>query len=82
VYDLPEVLALDDALIAGMNDLPEEGVKAAAPGAYLVDVFPWMLYIPDSLAKWKKDLKRRYNMYCEMYGRLFRDVEKRIVSNL
>ena len=28
--------------------------RAAAPGAYFVDLFPWMLYLPTWLAPWKQ----------------------------
>jgi hypothetical protein len=80
VYDLPENLSLNHSVIAGMNDLSEEAVKAAAPGAHLVEFFPWMLYIPSSLAKWKRDAQNRFKKYCELFGGLFRDLEKRLAS--
>lgn len=32
--------------------------RVASPGAYLVDIFPSMLHIPDFLAPWKRYLKR------------------------
>lgn len=33
--------------------------RVGSPGAYLVDVFPWMLHIPNFLAPWKRDLTDR-----------------------
>jgi hypothetical protein len=31
--------------------------RVASPGAYLVDTFPWMLYLPDCIAPFKRELK-------------------------
>jgi cytochrome P450 len=31
--------------------------RVGSPGEYLVDIFPWMMYIPDLLAPWKRYLK-------------------------
>lgn len=42
-------------IIAIVHELERVG----SPGAYLVDIFPWMLYIPDFLAPWKRDLKAK-----------------------
>lgn len=33
--------------------------RVGSPGSYFVDVFPWMLRIPDWLAPWKRYLKRK-----------------------
>jgi hypothetical protein len=82
VYDLPEILSLDDSIIQSMNELPEEAIKAILPGAYLVEFFPWMVYIPSFLAKWKRHAQARFEHYSELFGGLFRGVEKRIVSRI
>jgi hypothetical protein len=80
VYDLPETQSLKDAKIEAMNELTELTLRAALPGAHLVELFPWMMYIPSFLAKWKRDAQRAFKKFSEFFGRLFLDVEKRIVS--
>jgi hypothetical protein len=80
VYDHPEDLLPKNSIIDGMNELPDEILKASEPGAHLVEFFPWLEYIPSFLAKWKRDARERFQRYTNLYGELFRDVEKRIVS--
>ena len=53
----------------------------ASPGNYLVEFFPWMLYIPESLARWKREANAGYRFFSEMFIGMFHDVEIRIVSH-
>ncbi|KAB5523150.1 cytochrome P450 [Coniochaeta sp. 2T2.1] len=54
--------------------------RVGSPGAYLVDIFPWMLHIPDFLAPWKRYLKAQQKVdeafFTEMVDRTKRDLEK------
>ena len=50
------------------------------PGNYLVEFLTWMVYIPSSLAKWKRVAEKRNKEYSDMAMGLFRDVEDRIVT--
>ena len=59
----------------------DKGVEYTAPGDYLVEFFPWMLYIPLSLAKWKRGAKEGYRFFSELFIGMFRDVETRIVRH-
>jgi hypothetical protein len=80
VYDIPELVSNKDFIVKEMNKMADEIAKAAAPGAYLADFFPWMLYIPSFLAKWKRDAEGKFKKYCDLSGDLFRQVERRIVN--
>lgn len=33
--------------------------RVASPGAYLVNLFPWMMWIPERLAPWKRYLRKK-----------------------
>ena len=46
-----------DPLVQRVNDSVKKAALAVNPGAYLVDFFPAMLWLPDWLAAWKKDGK-------------------------
>jgi hypothetical protein len=80
VYDAPVLQSHHDSSIAGVNDFIGRLVHAANPGAYFVEYFPWMKYIPSSIAKWKRDAEAWYEKDSEMFEGLYGDVEKRIVS--
>lgn len=53
--------------------------RVASPGAYLVDIFPSMLRIPDFLAPWKRYLKAQQRrdeaFFTEMVERTKKDME-------
>ena len=48
-------------------------------GNFLVEFIPWMLYIPSSLAKWKREAKEGFHFFSELFTGMFRDVKTRIV---
>ena len=54
-------------------------LEYASPGNYLVEFFPWMLYIPSSLAKWKKEAREAYHYYAKIFEGMVHDVQHRIV---
>jgi len=60
-------------------DIVHELERVGSPGAYLVDIFPSMLRIPDFLAPWKRYLKARQRQdeafFTEMVDRTKRDMQ-------
>ena len=82
LYDLPTVSSADDSTVTTINKFVEQMVDYANPGNYLVEFFPWMLYIPSSLAKWKREAKERFRYYSEFFLKMFCDVENRIASSI
>ncbi|KAH9022271.1 cytochrome P450 [Lactarius pseudohatsudake] len=57
-YRLPPVESNDDPVIVGIVDHVQRVGHELEPGARLVELFPWMRYIPSRFAKWK-----RYTQY-------------------
>ncbi|KAI0046797.1 cytochrome P450 [Auriscalpium vulgare] len=54
-YDLPSIDSIEDPNLAKIDALIDRLAKATAPGARLVEMFPWIVYIPRRFAKWKRD---------------------------
>ena len=82
LYDLPTVYSADDSTVTIVNRFAEQLVDYANPGNYLVEFFPWMLHIPSSLAKWKREAKEGFKYYSEFFLKMFHDVENRIASSI
>ena len=82
IYDIPTVSSPDDPTVKNINRFMDIFVDYASPGNYLVEFFPWMLYIPESLAKWKREANAAYRFFSGLFTRMFHDVEIRIVSHL
>jgi len=47
VYDYPTLKTVDDPTVKNIEDFMLRMTDAMKPGRYLVDIFPWMLYIPE-----------------------------------
>ena len=48
MYDYPTLKTEDDENLKGSRILINRMSAASAPGAYLVEAMPWMLYIPET----------------------------------
>ena len=79
VYDLPMVSSTDDPTVVKINRLLEIGIEYGQVGKYLVEFFPWMKYIPSSVASWKRLAEEQHREYSGMFVGLIREVEDRIV---
>jgi len=76
------VSSTDDPTFVKGNRFVEIGIEYALLGNYLVEFFPWMKYIPSSVASWKKLAEERHKEFSDMFVGLFREVENRIVMTL
>ena len=47
VYDYPTIISEQDPSVERMEKYIDRLSRAAAMGAYLVDIFPWMKHIPE-----------------------------------
>jgi len=56
-------------------------VNYASPGNYLVEFFPWVLYIPASLVKWKREANTEYWFFSRLFTGMFCNVETQIASH-
>jgi hypothetical protein len=80
-YDTPTVSSANDPTVTNINSFMDLAVKYASPGNFLVEFFPWMVYIPSSLAKWKRQAKEGYHYYTEIFEGMVHDVQHRIVRS-
>ena len=78
-------LAFGITLYTGKEDVAVRILKVvhnveriASPGAYLVDTFPSLMYLPDLLAPFKQEGKRLHAEELDLFRGQMRDVEKRL----
>ena len=50
LYDYPTLEGEHDKTVAEINTFVERLSAAAAPGAHLVELLPWMIHIPERYA--------------------------------
>ncbi|KAI9450250.1 cytochrome P450 [Russula earlei] len=80
VYDHPTIISEHDETIKGIEAYNERVAHAAVPGSYLVDVFPWMIRIPERFAKWKREGSRHFHKDCAMFSGLLDRVRVDLVN--
>ena len=56
-----------------INDHVNSVFAAIVPGAHLVETFPWMLHLPDWMAKWKRKGKRSFRETSAFFEKLLED---------
>lgn len=78
-YSLPP-LEVDDPLIQRVSAFDRGIEEAARPGAYLVEIFPWMNHLPLWMCKWKRDGMAWHERYSDMFLEFYRDAKRRAVS--
>jgi len=78
VYDIPTVLSVNNPTITNVNRFMEHSADYGNPGNYLVEYFPWMLYFPSWLAKWKREAIGQCKFFSALFEGMFHDVENRM----
>ncbi|KAH8107810.1 cytochrome P450 [Cristinia sonorae] len=78
-YSLPPLTA-NDPLIKRVATFDHTLEEAARPGAYLVEIFPWLNYFPVWMSKWKQDGNRWHEHYSAMFLDFYRDAKKRAAA--
>ncbi|EMD35209.1 hypothetical protein CERSUDRAFT_116679 [Gelatoporia subvermispora B] len=79
IYGTPAIDNIEDPAIKRVNEFVERIVKAAYPGAHLVEFFTWMRYLPSSIAKWKREAEEWFRRDSVMFEGLYNDVKKRVI---
>ncbi|KAI0028825.1 cytochrome P450 [Vararia minispora EC-137] len=79
-YDRPVRNAEDAELVKTVKRMTLFLTKAAAPGSHLVDLFPWMLAIPDRFAKWKRDAFAWHERASQFWSGLIEEVKTRMAE--
>ena len=62
-----------------MSDFMHRVERSARPGAFLVDIFPWMLHLPEWMAKWKRAGQQWFEGNTAFFNGLVREVEENMV---
>jgi len=75
LYDHPTIVSEHDPTIEMIDEYNNRFGRAAALGSNLVDIFPWMMHIPDRFAKWKRDGKRQFEQDYAMFRGLLNRVQ-------
>ncbi|KAK5168133.1 uncharacterized protein LTR77_006701 [Saxophila tyrrhenica] len=55
--------------------------RVASPGAYLVDTFPFLMYLPDFLAPFKREAKALHQFELTFFRSMLADVRERLSVN-
>ncbi|KDR81197.1 hypothetical protein GALMADRAFT_116228 [Galerina marginata CBS 339.88] len=76
VYGWPPIESKDDPLVTRINDFAHRIVRAALPGAYLVEILPIMKHLPTWMAPWKKWGLEWYKKDSEMFEGFYDGVAK------
>ncbi|KAJ7577362.1 cytochrome P450 [Mycena floridula] len=78
IYGTPPLLDSHDPDILRVNHFTERALAAAAPGAYLVEYFTWMEYLPRWMCAWRRYAEDTFQADSIMFEKLFADVQDRI----
>ncbi|KAF9463394.1 cytochrome P450 [Collybia nuda] len=77
VYGWDPVGINGDPVIDKINNLAHRLVYASLPGAYLVEIFPIMKYLPSWIAKWKREGLDWFAKDTKMFEDLMSEVKER-----
>lgn len=69
-----------DPFIDRIYPFMERLTHAAMPGSYLVEIFPSMIYLPEWMAKWKREGRKWFKKDTQAFERLLSDVQNKMVS--
>ncbi|KAA1476596.1 cytochrome P450 [Dentipellis sp. KUC8613] len=78
LYGHPPIMSENDPSVQEINGFIKQLSHYGRPGGHLVEVFPWMVYIPQSLAKWKREAMLGFRHYTKVFENLADDVAKRM----
>ena len=80
VYGWSRISRKDKPFITRIHAHTARIAGAVVPGAFLVEVFPFMKSFPTWIAKWKRDGLKWHNAETEMFEKLNADVSEKIVG--
>ena len=69
-----------DPLVDRINDIMHRMIYACLPGAYLVEFFPAMLYLPEWAERWKREGREWFRRDTGLFEGFQSEVEGRLVS--
>ena len=66
----------DDPTLKRIMEVVHHVERVASPGQFMVDTFPFLMYLPEWLAPFKSELKRLHAEELSLFRGLLKDVEK------
>jgi cytochrome P450 len=73
VYGLPPLRSSDDPILKTLNSIAHRFAHAAYPGAFLVELLPFMDFLPPFLAKWKREAQADCQKFTALFKKYFND---------
>jgi hypothetical protein len=80
VYDLPPIQSLNDPVNALMENFVDLILQDLVPTSHLVNMFPALDYLPQSMAKWRRDAQSNFQRLTSRFEELFLAAKERTVS--
>ncbi|KAI9444588.1 cytochrome P450 [Lactarius indigo] len=74
LYDYPTLETENDKNLKEIIAYAKRTSESSAPGAFLVELFPWMLHIPERFAQWKYEGNRDFTRFNALFKSLFNRV--------
>ncbi|KAH9066043.1 cytochrome P450 [Lactarius deliciosus] len=81
-YDLPPVESEDDPCLVEIEDHLGRFMHEIQPGTRLVEFFPWLKYVPDRFAKWKRDTQNWFVQDSLMFKRFLGKVNDDLANGI
>ncbi|KAI0256928.1 cytochrome P450 [Lactifluus subvellereus] len=78
LYDYPTLENEHDKTLTEIHAFIDRMSVAAAPGAHLVELFPWMMLIPERFARWKREGRQHFMRHTSMFNALLNTVRSDI----
>ncbi|KAJ3558855.1 hypothetical protein NM688_g681 [Phlebia brevispora] len=82
VYGWLSIDKSSDPIVQRINDVMHRIVRACLPGAHLVEFFPSMLYLPEWMAKWKREARSWFRKDTVMFEGLLHDVKTKMQAGI
>ncbi|KAH8985569.1 cytochrome P450 [Lactarius akahatsu] len=81
-YDLPPLESEDDPCLVEIEDHLRRFMREIQPGTRLVEYFPWLKYVPDRFAKWKRDTQNWFIQDSLMFQRFLGKVKDDLANGI
>ncbi|KAK7462916.1 hypothetical protein VKT23_007496 [Stygiomarasmius scandens] len=82
VYDLPSIQSPEDPIFAFMDELVSGGSEALLPGSHLVETFPILDCLPDSLAKWRTRARAKFQRWSAALEEMFLRIKNKSTTGV
>lgn len=74
-YDSPTLKSVEDTSMAGIYNFTLHLVQSAYIDGHLVELFPWLKYLPSSLMSWKRRATQGSLRYSALFHGLFNETK-------